>query len=100
MIDNAVAHVKHLREQGKPASEAVEHAMQRYGVSRKDLLNRVNGYVADRDATQDALAEAKFNLMRVKRIQASRPGSGEDDELPEAWALLLRLYEAVTGETL
>jgi hypothetical protein len=90
VIDNAVAHVKHLREQGKLPSEAIEHAVQRFGVSQRDLINRVNGYVADRERTQNALAEAKEYLSTL-------PASPSPTE---AERLLRELYEAVTGETL
>lgn len=90
MIDNAVAHFEHLVEQGKNSNEAIEHAVQRYGVPRHVLVQRVVGRVADHQATMNALAEARERLV-----------VGEDyDDNRRALLVLRKLYNAITGENL
>lgn len=89
MIDNAVAYYEHLREQGCTPSKAVAHVEQRFGVPRRVVLDRVNGKVADHEATMIALADAKRLLV----------GTGGAHQL-ELRDCLASLYEAITGETL
>lgn len=87
MIDNAVSYYRHLREQDVKPADALDHAVQRYGVKRDDLTARINGFVVDGPATRAALAEVRAVL--------SSPHDNDDHG-----ALLRKLYNAVTGESL
>lgn len=87
MVDNAVSYFRHLRDQGVAPSTAVEHVEQRYGIDRKVVMERVNGKVADPEATREALAMIRDRLLN--------DSDAESDE-----ALLHLIYNAVTGEAL
>lgn len=87
LTTNAVTEYRRLREQGVKPSDAVEHARLRFGISADVLKRRVNGLVADSEATQEALAEARQILTEPH----------DNDDHP---AVLRRLYEAVTGESI
>ena len=87
MLDNAVTYFRHLREQGVAPSAAVQHVEQRYGIDRKTVMDRVNGLVADPEATREALSMIRDRLVNDSDAEA--------DE-----ALLHLIYNAVTGESL
>lgn len=87
--DNAVAYYRHLREQGVHPESAIEHTMQRFGVSKAVLVERIDGFVADPIATQTALADARRWLDGIKGLEHN----GSE-------VILRDLYKAVTGEKL
>jgi hypothetical protein len=90
--DNAVAHYRHLREQGVKPSDAVEHARLRFGIDADTLRRRVNGLVADSDATVAALAEARESILAGEPMDTV---GGIAD-----FQILRRLYTAITGESI
>ena len=89
-LNNAILHVEHLREQGVEESKALAHAAQRFGVLPATLKERMDGKVADRNATREALAAARSHLIDPD------VGVGRPDE--EAVEILRNLYVAITGE--
>lgn len=91
-IDNAVAHYERLREQGVKPSAALEGTRLRFGIDKTVLMRRVNGFVADHEATMQALAEAKDLL--------GRDWTSARLEVLEVVGVLDDLYTAITGESL
>ncbi len=89
MIDNAISHYLDMRDQGLSPDAAALHTRQRFGVSEADLAERLDGGVADREATRAALGEAK------EILSGDWSGMGTD-----ALEVLDRLYTAITGESL
>jgi hypothetical protein len=87
ITDNAVNYYRHLRAQDVAPGHAVLHVKQRFGIPAEVIMDRVNGRVADPEATREALAEAREYLSM---------GYAES----EAFRILSALYEAITGETL
>lgn len=86
-MQNALNYYWHLREQGVSRPAAVEHTSRWFGVSKTDLLKRINGGVANSEATKEALANARSYLH----------SGGYNGRL--AHELLGSLYKAVTGES-
>ena len=86
MIENAVQHYHHLREQGVTPRAAETGTMQRFGIDRQTLVSRLCGFPADRDETQNVLG-----LVRDRLVCDSDAYADED--------LLRMLYAALTGET-
>jgi hypothetical protein len=87
VIDNAVAYARELVAQGVAPPDAVAHTTQRYGISAEVLGDRLSGRVADPETTREALA-----LVRQRFV--------EDSDAHPDEALLVMLYEAITGEAL
>ena len=92
-IDNAVAYVHDLYYvQDLDLKTAMDHATQRFGVSREILERRFLGYVADPDRTMRALAKARSYLTGET--------FWEYDDADELADVLREVYEAITGEHL
>lgn len=87
MIDNAVAHYEHLIQQGVEHPDAIQHAVQRFGVPTGVLQARIAGGVAQHAATMEALAKARSLLLDEVAY--------DHDETDD---IVRDLYNAITGE--